>query len=251
MKFSTIIWVYVSEEFKNKDIFLTILKQFTQEDMSKKNEEELCQQVKQHLSSAGKFLIIMDDVWTVDAWNQIKAALLKSNKLGKVLITSRFENVARRANRKREPHWLRFLSREESWELLQQYQKRVGKLSDSLGTYVNDERQKRVERIILPSYNELAYELRDCFLYMGMFPEDFEIPAWRLIRMWIAEGFVTRKAGGKSLEEIGNEKVEDLIRRNLVMVDRSKAGRWSENMASSRHDTRILQKSSCSTSELV
>ncbi|KAL0335560.1 UNVERIFIED_CONTAM: putative disease resistance RPP13-like protein 3 [Sesamum radiatum] len=117
-EFPTIIWVYVSEEYNKKDIFLTILKKFTQQDMSRKSEEELAQQVKEYLST-GKFLIIMDDVWTPEAWDQIQAALPKSNRYGKILITSRYENVAWRANRDRLPHRLRFLNQDESWELLQ------------------------------------------------------------------------------------------------------------------------------------
>ncbi|KAL0284068.1 UNVERIFIED_CONTAM: putative disease resistance protein [Sesamum radiatum] len=217
-EFPTIIWVYVSEEYNKKDIFLTILKKFTQQDMSRKSEEELAQQVKGYLST-GKFLIIMDDVWTVDAWDQIEAAMPKSNRYGKILITSRYENVAWRANRDRLPHRLRFLNQDESWELLQlevfgkegvcppeleitgkliaeqcdglplaivviggilvdklssvtDTKMEWKKVSDSVQTYIsNDDKNKRMENIISLSYNKLPYELRDCFLYLGMFPE--------------------------------------------------------------------------------
>ncbi|KAK4402245.1 putative late blight resistance proteinR1A-10 [Sesamum angolense] len=267
-EFPTIIWVYVSEEYNKKDIFLTILKKFTQQDMSRKSEEELAQQVKGYLST-GKFLIIMDDVWTVDAWDQIEAAMPKSNRYGKILITSRYENVAWRANRDRLPHRLRFLNQDESWELLQlevfgkegvcppeleitgkliaeqcdglplaivviggilvdklssvtDTKMEWKKVSDSVQTYIsNDDKNKRMENIISLSYNKLPYELRDCFLYLGMFPEDYEIPAWKLIRLWIAEGFVKQKPG-KSLEDIAEENLKELVNRNLVMVDKMK-----------------------------
>ncbi|KAL0290449.1 UNVERIFIED_CONTAM: putative disease resistance RPP13-like protein 3 [Sesamum calycinum] len=267
-EFPTIIWVYVSEEYNKKDIFLAILKKFTQQDMSRKSEEELAQQVKEYLST-GKFLIIMDDVWTPDAWDQIQAALPKSNRYGKILITSRYENVAWRANRDRVPHRLRFLNQDESWELLQLevFSKEgvcppeleiTGKLiaeqcdglplaivviggilvdklssvtdtktewkkvSDSVQTYIsNDDKNKRMENIISLSYNKLPYELRDCFLYLGMFPEDYEIPAWKLTRLWIAEGFVKQKPG-KSLEDTAEDTLKELVNRNLVMVDKIK-----------------------------
>ncbi|KAL0364738.1 UNVERIFIED_CONTAM: putative disease resistance RPP13-like protein 3 [Sesamum angustifolium] len=267
-EFPTIIWVYVSEEYNKKDIFLTILKKFTQQDMSRKSEEELAQQVKEYLST-GKFLIIMDDVWTPDAWDQIEAALPKSNRYGKILITSRYENVAWRANRDRVPHRLRFLNQDESWELLQlevfgkegvcppeleitgkliaeqcdglplaivviggilvdklssvtDTKTEWKKVSDSVQTYIsNDDKNKRMENIISLSYNKLPYELRDCFLYLGMFPEDYEIPAWKLIRLWIAEGFVKQKPG-KSLEDTAEDILKELVNRNLVMVDKIK-----------------------------
>ncbi|KAL2254089.1 UNVERIFIED_CONTAM: putative late blight resistance protein R1A-10 [Sesamum indicum] len=268
-EFPTIIWVYVSEEYNKKDIFLTILRKFTQQDMSRKSEEELAQQVKEYLST-GKFLIIMDDVWTVDAWDQIEAALPKSNIYGKILITSRYETVAWRANRERLPHKLRFLNEDESWQLLQlevfgkegvcppeleitgkliaeqcdglplaivviggilvdklssvsDTKMEWKKVSDSVQTYIsNDDKNRRMENIISLSYNKLPYELRDCFLYLGMFPEDYEIPAWKLIHLWIAEGFVKQKPG-KSLEDIAEENLKELVNRNLVMVDKMKA----------------------------
>ncbi|KAL0412073.1 UNVERIFIED_CONTAM: putative disease resistance RPP13-like protein 3 [Sesamum latifolium] len=266
-EFPIIIWVYVSEEYNKKDIFLTILKKFTQQDMSGKSEEELAQQVKEYLSTA-KFLIVMDDVWTVDAWNQIEDVLPKSNRYGKILITSRHEDVARRANRDRLlPHRLRFLNQEESWELLQlEVFGKVGvcppelentgklvadncaglplaivviggilvdklssivetktewkKVSDDVQTYIRND-YRLMENIISLSYDQLPYDLRDCFLYLGMFPEDSEIPAWKLIRLWIAEGFIRQKLG-KSLEDAAEENLKELVNRNLVMVDKMK-----------------------------
>ncbi|KAL8537965.1 hypothetical protein ACS0TY_000057 [Phlomoides rotata] len=55
-----------------------------------------------------------------------------------------------------------------------------------------------------------------------MFPEDFEIPVWQLIRMWIAEGFIQQKNSVISLEETAESYLEDLISRNLVRVDKTK-----------------------------
>ncbi|KAK4394670.1 putative disease resistance RPP13-like protein 3 [Sesamum angolense] len=76
-----------------------------------------------------------------------------------------------------------------------------------------------MENIIALSYDKLPYHLRACFLYLGMFPEDYEIPVWKLIRMWIAEGFIQEKSG-ISLEETAENYLEDLINRNLVRVDK-------------------------------
>ncbi|KAH6788369.1 hypothetical protein C2S51_003375 [Perilla frutescens var. frutescens] len=117
-EFPKLIWVYVSQEFNVKDVFLAILKKFTHENMSSRSVEKLAQEVRSRLSQ-GRFLLFMDDVWTVQDWEMIEAALPKSNKSGKVLITSRHERVAVRANPKRDPHKLRFLTFDESWELLQ------------------------------------------------------------------------------------------------------------------------------------
>ncbi|GER31044.1 NBS-LRR type resistance protein [Striga asiatica] len=72
------------------------------------------------------------------------------------------------------------------------------------------------------SYDRMCDELRDCFLYLGVFPEDYEIPAWTLTRLWISEGFV-RPRQGQSLEERAHENLIDLIDRNLVIVDKLKS----------------------------
>ncbi|KZV20989.1 hypothetical protein F511_29604 [Dorcoceras hygrometricum] len=266
-EFPTRIWVYVSQEFKKRDVFLSILGHFMKitDEMNRKNDQDIVKLLKENLEK-GKFLIVMDDVWTAAAWTELQEAFPKGNNMGKILITSRNEEVARQANRDREPHKLRLLTPEESWLLLRlevfgkpefptelevlgklivercgflplaivviggTLVKRASagdnnarknawkKVSESVGTYLNDDQDERMEKIISLSYNKLPYYLRPCFLYLGMFPEDYEIPVKRLTLMWIAEGFIQKKIG-ISLEETAEDYIEDLISRNLVMAE--------------------------------
>ncbi|XP_073121285.1 putative late blight resistance protein homolog R1A-10 [Henckelia pumila] len=67
------------------------------------------------------------------------------------------------------------------------------------------------------SYDHMPHHLKACFLYTGVYPQDFEIPMSKLIKLWIAEGFIKMNSS-KSLEEVGEEYLEDLVSRNLVMV---------------------------------
>ncbi|XP_015160689.1 putative late blight resistance protein homolog R1A-10 isoform X1 [Solanum tuberosum] len=54
---------------------------------------------------------------------------------------------------------------------------------------------------------------------MGDFPEDFQVETWRLIQLWIAEGFIRTSSGShESLEEVAKHYLEDLISRNLIMA---------------------------------
>ncbi|GER34174.1 NBS-LRR type resistance protein [Striga asiatica] len=94
-------------------------------------------------------------------------------------------------------------------------------LSQSLDEYTRG--GSDVFRSVLElSYDRMCDELRDCFLYLGVFPEDYEIPAWTLTRLWISEGFV-RPRQGQSLEERAHENLIDLIDRNLVIIDKLKS----------------------------
>ncbi|KAL7239267.1 hypothetical protein ACSBR2_005212 [Camellia fascicularis] len=74
-----------------------------------------------------------------------------------------------------------------------------------------------VTQILALSFTDLPHHLKSCFLYFGLFPEDFEIDAKRLIRLWVAEGFI-QQAEGKTLEETAAEYLNELIDRNLIQV---------------------------------
>ncbi|KAF6161062.1 hypothetical protein GIB67_007703 [Kingdonia uniflora] len=63
-------------------------------------------------------------------------------------------------------------------------------------------------KILALSYNDLPSYLKPCFLYLGIYPEDYEIFAQRLIRMWIAEGFIVQR--NEIVEDIGEEYLEEL-----------------------------------------
>ncbi|XP_057773782.1 putative late blight resistance protein homolog R1A-10 [Salvia miltiorrhiza] len=76
---------------------------------------------------------------------------------------------------------------------------------------------EQFSNILSLSYNHLPSHLRPCFLYMGAFPEDYEIKPSRLIRLWVAEGFLRAK-GDKSLEEEAEDCLNALVARNLVSV---------------------------------
>ncbi|KAL0318622.1 UNVERIFIED_CONTAM: putative late blight resistance proteinR1B-16 [Sesamum angustifolium] len=205
------IWVYVSQTFTRKDVFLAIMRGFTRldNDMYRKNEQELAQLVATRLQM-GKFLIVMDDVWTVWIGRNSKLVFQRAIRwcdglplaivaIGGILLRkfSKSDNMS---------------SRKEAWT----------KVSKNVNTYLSEDPARRMEKIITLSYDKLPYHLRACFLYLGMFPKDFEIPIWKLIRMWIAEGLVQEQYG-ISLEEAAENYLEDLINRSLLRVEKTRA----------------------------
>ncbi|XP_009600340.1 putative late blight resistance protein homolog R1C-3 [Nicotiana tomentosiformis] len=71
--------------------------------------------------------------------------------------------------------------------------------------------------IIESNYKHLPHHLKPCFLYFGLFLEDEEVSVKKLIRMWVAEGFVQSNEV-KIAQHIAMDYLIDLIASNLVIV---------------------------------
>uniref|UniRef100_A0A453QEX7 Uncharacterized protein n=1 Tax=Aegilops tauschii subsp. strangulata TaxID=200361 RepID=A0A453QEX7_AEGTS len=76
-----------------------------------------------------------------------------------------------------------------------------------------------MRRMVTLSYNHLPSHLKSCFLYLSIFPEDFEIQRRRVVERWIAEGFVIVR-DGLSAEEVGNSYFDDLVNRSMIQPSR-------------------------------
>ncbi|WJX31539.1 hypothetical protein P8452_19959 [Trifolium repens] len=74
-----------------------------------------------------------------------------------------------------------------------------------------------IKKILGFSYDDLPFYLKSCLLYFGIYPEDYEVESKRLIQQWIAEGFV-KEERGKTLEEVAEGYLTELVRRSLVQV---------------------------------
>ncbi|XP_050224934.1 disease resistance protein RPM1-like isoform X2 [Mercurialis annua] len=104
-------------------------------------------------------------------------------------------------------------SRIDEWELVHR----------SLGAVLED--NGRLKSILSLSYNDLPYFLKYCLMYFSIFPADDSIEHARLVRLWIAEGFVKEKEG-MTLEEVAEGYLNELIKRSLVqVVDTTSDGR--------------------------
>ncbi|TVU24205.1 hypothetical protein EJB05_26624, partial [Eragrostis curvula] len=66
--------------------------------------------------------------------------------------------------------------------------------------------------LVLLCYHGLPNYLKTCLLYLNIFPENYRINHDRVVRSWIAEGFVFEKHG-RTLEEEGERYFSDLVQR--------------------------------------
>uniref|UniRef100_A0A0D9V9R1 NB-ARC domain-containing protein n=1 Tax=Leersia perrieri TaxID=77586 RepID=A0A0D9V9R1_9ORYZ len=71
-------------------------------------------------------------------------------------------------------------------------------------------------RIMSLAFDDLPHHLKSCFLYLAATTkESATVDAQRMIRLWIAEGFV-RPRRGSTMEEVGQGYLDELIARWLV-----------------------------------
>ncbi|KAK4727448.1 hypothetical protein R3W88_032365 [Solanum pinnatisectum] len=283
-------WITVSQEYRERDILFDLFysvvpptnvinqesdKQaadqlhggrmtHSSKEIYERRNQETADQVKKSLKYK-RFLIVVDDMWSTDAWDNVSRLFPDDNQGSRIILSSRLIDVATYANPDWQPHRLNFLNNDEGWELLRQklfgkkgcpfeleeigrsiaekcqglplaivvvagHLSKMSKTTDcwntvaeSVGSVVNREPGQCLDILAL-SYSHLPQHLKACFLYMGAFPEDFEIPVWKLIRLWVAEGFLNA-TGLTTVEEIAEECLEDLIDRSLVLAVKRSNGK--------------------------
>ncbi|KAK7406749.1 hypothetical protein VNO78_08380 [Psophocarpus tetragonolobus] len=79
------------------------------------------------------------------------------------------------------------------------------------------EEQEKIARILALSYNDLPSHLKSCFLFLGLFPEDLNIHTKKLIRLWVAEGFLPQE-GEETAEGVAQKCLNELIGRCMIQV---------------------------------
>ncbi|KAI0519480.1 hypothetical protein KFK09_006928 [Dendrobium nobile] len=107
--FDCCAWTIVSQSFNHKKLLRDIIRQVSptnhkmdHEKIKKDNdklerkedlEEDLIKKLKNLLQNK-RYIIVLDDIWNIDAWERIKPALPKNNNGSKVIVTTRIIEVA-------------------------------------------------------------------------------------------------------------------------------------------------------------
>ncbi|KAF8698683.1 hypothetical protein HU200_034932 [Digitaria exilis] len=267
--FDTIAWVTVSQKFKGVDLLNDIKKQIMGgrdegREIGQMQEYELGKNIQSFLKEK-IYLVVLDDVWTTDTWNQINRTVTvfpDVNNGSRVMLTTRKIDVANHIEMPTYVHKLKLLDSERSWELfssralptykrpliendIDEFEKLGRKLarkcnglplalavlggylsknlnldawSDTLQDWASTVNGHMMGAILARSYNDMPnHNLKSCFLYLAVFPEDYSISVSNLIELWIAEGFIPPKTR-HTQEQTARKYVSDLAQRCLVQV---------------------------------
>ncbi|KAK4787904.1 hypothetical protein SAY86_011737 [Trapa natans] len=267
------VWVNSSSssstEVLLKDMFLQIVTQIRKHvprRMDTSNHDLLKMMIKSYLLKV-RYLIVLDDIWHVDKWEEVKYAF-PSNECGsRVMVTTRKQDVASASRNDfgGTTYELKPLPDEEAWNLfcrktfqgeimcpsnLEETCKSILMKCEGLplpiiaisgvlaskGVHRIDEwelikrslraeidgndRLKKINQVLSLSFKDLPYYLKSCFLLLSVFPEGDRIKRMRLIRLWIAEGFVEAKEG-RTLEEVAGDYFDELMNRSLLQLTRA------------------------------
>ncbi|CAL4899496.1 unnamed protein product [Urochloa decumbens] len=222
--------------------------------------DKLLMALTQHLTDK-KYLIVIDDIWSITDWNIIRCAFLHNRKGSRVITTTRIQEVATACCLEFQGHvyemqplndldsrslfFKRLFNtadgcpkqcRDISEDMLRKCRgvplaiTSIASLLASQGMHVEKwenilgsmgsalEANPTLEwmrHVLNLSYNDLPHHLKTCLLYLGTYPEDYQIIKCDLVRKWIAEGFVPEKCG-LDLEEVAEGYCNELINRNMV-----------------------------------
>ena len=125
--FDRFAWACISQQWQARDVWEGILTRLTSPSMnerqriSKLRDDELAKELYE-LQIMMKCLIVLDDIWSEDAWDSLSAGFPQAQAgnclMGsKILLTSRNVKVALHADPNGFLHRPRCLSEFESWEL--------------------------------------------------------------------------------------------------------------------------------------
>nr|ABI34350.1 NB-ARC domain containing protein [Solanum demissum] len=225
--------------YSYKDLLLSLLCDTIGEESERRElpDNELADMLRKTLLPR-RYLILVDDVWENSVWDDLRGCFPDTNNRSRIILTTRHHEVAKYASVHIDPLHLRMFDENESWKFLeknvfgeescspllrdvgQRIAKMCGQLPFSivLVAGIPSEMEKEVE-----CWEQVANNLgtrihNDSRAIVDQtFLEDVVIYISRLLRLWISEAFI-KSSEGRSLEDIAEGYLENLIGRNLVMV---------------------------------
>lgn len=241
-------WVSVSKEYAAGDILLSLLK--VVDNLKDKgamipDQHAMKMRLIECLGPT-RYLLVLDGVRTCDVWEELKEAFPDEKNGSKIIFTSSEAGTSPETSVL--PHSLTRLCEDDSWRM---FLKKAGK--EKKQSLIPDNLRQRILEICngLPlkvvliagllstkkrsnwppvlfgqnsndilalCYNDLTIHTKLCLLYLVLFPKEYDIPVRRLLRLWLAEGFVKRRSKNIIPEDLVQKYFEDLVNRSMIQI---------------------------------
>ncbi|KAM7465839.1 hypothetical protein LguiB_013401 [Lonicera macranthoides] len=291
--FDALAWACISQKWQLTDILRQILNKIVpaeeKDQIIKLRDAELIKKLFD-IQQEKICLVVLDDIWSMDAWNCLKNAFPLENTKSKLLLTSRNTEVALYVNPEGFLHQPQLLNEDESWLLLKKKafskrhhtdpeeakeQEKLGiemarqcgglplaivvlggilitkhslreweKVRQNIRSFLRHGEGLRLHQggvldILALSYNDLPYQLKPCFAYLGKFQEDSDIEVERLYQLWMAESMVLSedRKDGETMMDVAECYLGELAQRCMVQVQLEEEGCGFAKFSSCRlHD---------------
>ncbi|KAF3774707.1 putative late blight resistance protein-like protein [Nymphaea thermarum] len=112
--FSSSAWIHVPKHNTNGVLCKAVL-QLSKNEINELNEDEMRTNVANKLKEK-RYLVVLDDVWTPEAWDALRGALPDENRGSRGLMTTRDVGVAKHADLRTDPYMLPSLNEKDSHE---------------------------------------------------------------------------------------------------------------------------------------
>ncbi|KAI7985524.1 putative disease resistance protein [Camellia lanceoleosa] len=119
--FRGLAWVCISQQYQTRDILQEIFINLVperKEDVVRMTNKELFEQLYK-IQQSQKCLVVLDDIWSIEAWKSLKPAFPNGNTSSKILLTTRNKTLPSQIDPHHIFHEPPCLSDKESWDLLQ------------------------------------------------------------------------------------------------------------------------------------
>ncbi|XP_015162724.1 disease resistance protein RPP13-like [Solanum tuberosum] len=116
-RFEKHAWVTISEQYNKRQMLLEVASSISGVNNQEMSNDELMVIVYRSLKGR-RFLIVIDDLWSTDAWDQMRRIFQNDNNKSRIILTTRLKHVADYASSPEfPPHDVSFLSFKDSWKL--------------------------------------------------------------------------------------------------------------------------------------
>ncbi|KAL6123344.1 hypothetical protein ACLB2K_075866 [Fragaria x ananassa] len=259
-------WVCVSDDFDLLRVTTAVLESVTSGDVKESKElNSVLKKLSEELAGK-KFLIVLDDVWNTckyEQWTTLQSAFHVGAVGSKIIVTTHDANVAKMMG-DNKPHNLESMSGDGCWKIFEHHallnnrpqdvelfkEKIVGKcnglplaaktLGGLLRCKERDEWKEVLEHKmwnladkmgILPalklSYHYLPSNLKRCFTYCAVLPNDYEFEEMQLVLFWMAEDLIQQQPEeNKQMEDLGRDYFQELVSRSLFQKSSKTESRY-------------------------